>query len=163
MYSSEEPSGPFMPMKTKPRSSTGASSLGSTLSSTAAIAVAAIVPPMTSQGRRIARRRLRSYHADSRWKKSSTVTAMRERCAPPANSFDVIIGVSVSAMSDENATAAAMVKPNSRNSVPTLPDRNDMGRNTATSTIVVATTAKPISREPSTEAISAGSPFSMRR
>ncbi len=88
---------------------------------------------------------------------------MRERCAPPANSFEVIIGVSVSATSDENATAAAMVKPNSRNSLPTLPCRNDIGRNTATSTIVVATTANPISREPSTEAISAGSPRSMRR
>ena len=88
---------------------------------------------------------------------------MRERCVPPAKSFDVIIGVRVSAMSEENATAAAIVMPNSRNSLPTLPCRKDIGRNTATSTIVVATTANPISREPSTEAISAGSPASMRR
>ncbi len=60
MYSSDEPSGPFMPTKTKPRSSTGASSVGSVRSSTAARPVAASVTPITSHGRRIARRSARS-------------------------------------------------------------------------------------------------------
>ena len=83
--------------------------------------------------------------------------------APPASSFDAIIGVKVSATSDENSTAAATVMPNSRNSWPTLPCRNEIGTNTATSTSVVAITAKPISRLPSTAAISGGSPSSMRR
>ena len=83
--------------------------------------------------------------------------------APPASSFEAIIGVSVSATSDENSTAAAIVKPNSRNSWPTLPGRNEIGTNTAVSTSVVAITAKPISRLPSTAAISGGSPSSMRR
>ena len=43
-----------------------------------------------------------------------------------------------------------------------LPGMNDTGRMTATSTIVVAMTAKPISRLPSVAASSVGSLFSMR-
>ena len=87
----------------------------------------------------------------------------RERVAPPASSFEASIGVSVSAINAENSTAAAIVNPNSRKSFPTAPCRKDMGTNTATSTAVVAITAKPISRLPSTAAISGGSPPSMRR
>jgi hypothetical protein len=42
---------------------------------------------------------------------------------PLANSLEVIIGVSVSAITAENTTAAATVTPNSLNSRPTLPCR----------------------------------------
>ena len=82
---------------------------------------------------------------------------------PPANSFDAIIGVSVSATSAENPTAAATVTPNSPNSRPSVPPMYETGMNTAISTSVVAMTAKPISRLPFTALSSAGSPPSMRR
>src|SRR5271156_6829073 len=51
----------------------------------------------------------------------SIAVAKRPRWMPPANSLDVIIGVSVSATSAENTTAAATVTPNSLNNRPTLP------------------------------------------
>ena len=74
--------------------------------------------------------------------------AMRDFGMPLANSFDAIIGVSVSATNAENPTAAATVTPNSPNNRPVSPVMNDTGTNTAISTSVVAMTAKPISREP---------------
>ena len=76
---------------------------------------------------------------------------------------EAIAGVSVRATSDENSTAAARVRPNSRNSRPIAPGRKEMGTNTDTSTSVVAITAKPISRLPSSAAIRGGWPSSMRR
>ena len=75
----------------------------------------------------------------------------------------VELGVRVSATSAENSTAAASVKPNSRNRRPMLPGRNEIGTNTAASTMVVAMTAKPISRVPFTAATIGASPSSVRR
>ncbi|MFN7975274.1 MAG: hypothetical protein U0166_23455 [Acidobacteriota bacterium] len=59
------------------------------------------------------------------------------------------IGVSVSATKPEIMTATASERPNSLKRRPMFPDRNATGTNTATSAIVVARTAKPISRAPS--------------
>jgi hypothetical protein len=78
-------------------------------------------------------------------------------------SFELSMGMSVSATRLEIPTAAATATPNSRNSRPTLPWMKEMGRNTETSTRVVAMTAKPISRLPFTAASSGGSPSSTRR
>ena len=57
----------------------------------------------------------------------------------------------------------ASVKPNSLNSRPIRPDKNDIGMKTAHSTAVVAMTAKPISFEPSIAASILRSPTSIRR
>ena len=57
--------------------------------------------------------------------------ATRLGCDESAGSFEASIGVSVSATSAENITDAASVKPNSRNSRPRSPGRNEMGTNTA--------------------------------
>jgi hypothetical protein len=62
---------------------------------------------------------------------------------------EVSIGVSVSATNPEMSTAIASVRPNSLKSRPTEPCRNATGMNTATSEIVVARIANPISFEPS--------------
>jgi len=56
-------------------------------------------------------------------KARSMAEEKRPRRMPLANSLEVIIGVSVSAMSAENTTAAATDTPNSLNSRPTLPCR----------------------------------------
>ena len=77
--------------------------------------------------------------------------------------FEHIMGVSVSATRLEKTTAAATATPNSRNSRPVFPSRNEIGMNTETSTSVVAITAKAICFEPRTAASSVGSPPSMRR
>ncbi len=79
---------------------------------------------------------------------------------PLAKIFEHIIGTNVSATSAEMPMAAAMVMPNSPNSRPTLPGMNEIGRNTAIKTSVVAMTAKPISRLPSTAASNGASPCS---
>jgi len=73
------------------------------------------------------------------------------------------MGLRLNATSPEKATAAATEMPNSRNSRPVLPPRNDSGTNTAISTSVVDMTAKPICRAPCTAARSGGSPRSMWR
>ena len=73
------------------------------------------------------------------------------------------MGTSVSAIRLEKPTAAASEMPNSPNTAPMLPGMNEIGRITATSTSVVAITAKPISRPPFVAARSVGSPPSMRR
>ena len=88
---------------------------------------------------------------------------MRDLGMPPANSLEVIMGVSDSATKAENPTAAATVTPNSPNSRPISPLMKEMGTNTAISTSVVAMTAKPISREPLMAASAGGSPVSIRR
>jgi hypothetical protein len=70
------------------------------------------------------------------------------------------IGVSVRATKPETTTAPATAIPNSLNSRPVDPLRNASGVNTATSEMVVAMTAKPISRVPLTAASSGLSPSS---
>ena len=70
------------------------------------------------------------------------------------------IGVSVSATNPETTTDPATAMPNSLNSLPVDPFRNARGVNTATSEMVVAITAKPISRVPLVAASSGLSPSS---
>jgi len=79
------------------------------------------------------------------------------------SSLEAIIGVSVSETNADSATAAASATANSRNRRPVLPSRKPTGRNTATSTAVVAITAKATCAVPRLEATSGGSPRSMRR
>ena len=71
--------------------------------------------------------------------------------------------MSVSATNPEIRTATARVTPNSLNSRPTDPVRKASGTNTATSVIVVAMTAKPISLLPSNAARLRLFPISMCR
>ena len=73
------------------------------------------------------------------------------------------IGTRVSATTEENATAAARVMPNSPKITPMRPGARATGRNTDTSTTVVAITAKPIWRLPSMAASSGGLPCSRWR
>ena len=73
------------------------------------------------------------------------------------------MGVSVRATTPEKKIDAARVMANSRKSLPVLPGMKARGTNTAMRVAVVAMTAKPISRAPSKEASSGGSPSSMRR
>ena len=61
------------------------------------------------------------------------------------------------------STETATVMPNSLKSRPTLPVRNATGTKTATSAIVVARIAKPISFAPSNAARSRVLPISMCR
>ena len=70
------------------------------------------------------------------------------------------IGVSVNDTSRLMAIAAAAVRPNDDMKRPTMPPRNPTGRNTASSDIVVAMTARPISRVPSIAARNGVMPFS---
>ena len=60
-------------------------------------------------------------------------------------------------------TDTASTKPNSRKSRPAVPGRKAMGTKTATSTAVVATTAKNTWRVPSTAAAAAPKPWRRRR
>ena len=60
------------------------------------------------------------------------------------------LGPRVEAALVEDAIAAADVRPNDDMKRPTIPDRNPTGMNTARSESVVAKTARPISRVPST-------------
>ena len=73
-----------------------------------------------------------------------------------------IIGVKVSAANDEITTEPATTKLNSRNRRPLVPSMNTIGRNTASSVMVVDMTAKKISFEPSIPAFSGLIPCSMR-
>ena len=59
--------------------------------------------------------------------------------------------------------AAASVMPNSRKMRPVCPSMKEMGKNTDISVMVVAITAKAISRAPTAEASSGFSPSSIRR
>ena len=79
------------------------------------------------------------------------------------SSLEAIIGVKVSATKAEIATAAASATASSRNNRPVLPSRKPTGRNTATSTAVVAITAKATCAVPRRAATSGGSPRSARR
>ncbi len=78
-------------------------------------------------------------------------------------SLEAIIGVSVSATKAEIATAPASATASSRNRRPVLPSRKPTGRNTATSTAVVAITANATCAVPRRAATSGGSPRSTRR
>ena len=78
-------------------------------------------------------------------------------------SFDAIIGVRVRATNAEIATAPASATDSSRNSRPVLPSMKPTGRNTATSTVVVAMTANATCLVPRDAATSRGSPRSARR
>ena len=79
------------------------------------------------------------------------------------SNLELNIGISVNAVTLENATAAAIAKANSVNNRPILPCKNTSGTNTAINTKVVAITAKPTSRAPRYAASKGGSPSSMRR
>ena len=70
------------------------------------------------------------------------------------------IGVSVSATNPEMTTDPATAMPNSLKSLPVLPWRKASGVNTATSAMVVAMTAKAISRVPLVAAVIGSSPSS---
>ncbi len=61
------------------------------------------------------------------------------------NKYAAIIGVSSRATINEVVTAMAAVQPNCLKNLPTMPLMNAVGKNTATSVNVVATTARPIS------------------
>ena len=74
--------------------------------------------------------------------------------------FEQSIGVRVSATKDDTTTAPAIAIPNSLNSRPVVPCRKASGENTATSAIVVAITAKTISRVPSIAACFGSCPSS---
>ena len=58
------------------------------------------------------------------------------------------IGVSVNETNSENSVATTTTTPNSFMNLPTIPERNAIGRNTTTSTSVIATAAPPISLRP---------------
>ena len=73
------------------------------------------------------------------------------------------IGVKVRATKPEIKTATATAIPNSLNSLPTLPERNASGTNTATRAIVVEITANPISLLPSIAACHRLFPISIWR
>ena len=70
------------------------------------------------------------------------------------------MGVSVKDTIRLIAIAAAAVSPNDDMKRPTMPPRKPTGRNTASSDIVVAITASPISRVPSIAAWNGDMAFS---
>ena len=72
------------------------------------------------------------------------------------------IGVNVSAAKEEIMTEPDTTMLNSRNRRPVIPSINTMGKNTATSVIVVEITAKKISLAPSIPASFGGIPLSIR-
>ena len=72
------------------------------------------------------------------------------------------MGVNVRAAKEEMMTEPATTKLNSRNRRPLVPSINTMGRNTATSVMVVEITAKKISFAPSMPASNGRIPRSMR-
>ncbi len=68
------------------------------------------------------------------------------------------MGASVSATKAESVTEKASTKPNSENSEPVTPGKNEIGMNTAASVAVVASTAKNTWRVPRTAAARAPRP-----
>ena len=93
--------------------------------------------------------------------RSRQLVAVRRRTSPSIS--EQRTGVSVRATKLEMTTAIASDIPNSRKSRPTVPVRKATGRNTDTSAIVVATTAKPISRIPANAAWRRDRPISRWR
>lgn len=78
-------------------------------------------------------------------------------------SFEHIIGESVSAVNPDTSTAPASVSANSMKSFPVRPVMNAIGAYTAASVRVIATTAKPISRDPTSAAWNGAIPSSTWR
>ncbi len=74
-----------------------------------------------------------------------------------------IMGDRVRATKPETSTAPARVRANSMKSLPVRPVMKATGAYTAARVMVMATTAKPISRAPSRAACRRGMPFSMWR
>ena len=72
------------------------------------------------------------------------------------------MGVTVRAAKEEMMTEPATTKLNSRKRRPVVPSMKTMGRNTATSVMVVEMTAKKISLAPSMPASKGFMPRSMR-
>ena len=64
-----------------------------------------------------------------------------------------MVGVVVSETTREMATAALRVMANSRKMRPTIPPIRRMGMNTAIKEVLMESTVKPISREPSQSGI----------
>ena len=73
------------------------------------------------------------------------------------------MGVSVTETMPEMRIATQIVTENSRNRRPSTPPMNRTGMNTAASDSVIETIVKPISREPTSEAVSGSSPSSTCR
>ena len=73
------------------------------------------------------------------------------------------IGVSVTETTPEIRIATQMVTENSRNRRPRTPPMNSTGMNTAASDSVIETMVKPISRDPTSDAVSGSSPISTCR
>ena len=73
------------------------------------------------------------------------------------------MGVSVSETKPDTRMDAEIVTANSWKSRPSRPPMNSTGMKTATSEMVIDRIVKPISREPSRAASSAGLPISMCR
>ncbi len=151
--------------KAVPRSSVGTSSSGSwrkrrKLPASRPRAASSTAPRQRSAAASDAR-----YARSSPSKKESNERLAQLRVTPCSgwSIREHIMGVRVSATKAESATAKARVRPNSRNSRPTLPVRNATGMNTATRATVVAMTAKPISRTPSTAACRRDLPISRWR
>jgi hypothetical protein len=73
------------------------------------------------------------------------------------------MGESVSAVNPDTITAPASVSANSMKSFPVRPVMNAIGAYTAASVRVIETTANPISREPTSAALTGAIPFSTWR
>ena len=99
----------------------------------------------------------------SRWRKKNDSL---EECPPAAFGAGAFrkrehsMGVSVNETSNDTAMANAEVKPKELMNRPTIPPMNPTGRNTASSDIVVAITARPISFVPLIAASNGGMFFS---
>ena len=76
---------------------------------------------------------------------------------------ELIIGVSVSAITPDSSTAPARVKANSVNSTPVMPPWKPIGRYTAIRVVVIATTGHASSRAPRSAASIGVMPSSMWR
>ena len=97
-------------------------------------------PAPASRGRA---RRTRPSRRARRHHRPSPPVAARAR-----STFEASAGQAVSATKVEIATAEAITQPNSTNSRPTCPGRNDSGTKTAISVTEVASTANVTWREP---------------
>ena len=73
------------------------------------------------------------------------------------------MGVTVSDTTSDTPIANDSVSANSRNSRPTIPPISRIGRNTATSEILIDSTVKPTSCAPRIAAFMRGTPFSICR
>ena len=157
------PGGLVAVTKKEPRSSRGVNSSGIVLSSHQHIAVRPSTMGMAVAGKFNAKPSTWRY---SRCTNSNTRFSSRAMKPSPSRSrmiLEASIGVSVSATKPLKPTAIASVTLNSANMRPVSPGMKVTGTNTASSTSVVAMTAKPTCRVPRNDATSGFSPSSMRR